>query len=184
MLELFFDSGPSLFKTELKKSKKKKDREMLLDLLNVWKQREIPLILEEGFEKKDEFTFIFKDTLFRVNFSIKAIIVNVQKKTCHSNEELDHFLLLLREYYQLDAMVDIIKDTNTLWYLKFAINNKNVDRIKEKLSNYSEFYNIYEKDDGLEVVVDIRTCVHHYSDRKVQNYLNLRKIFKLFSEVT
>ena len=172
----------TIFKKELKKSKKKDDRSLFMDLFKAWKQAKIPVLLENGHEKKDEFTFMLKNVAFRIKFSTGVIIVDVNNRTCHSDEELENYLHLLRAYYNLDSHVEFIKDTRTLWYMKFIFTGENVDRIKEKLPKYSHYYNMYEHEGGLEITIEVKTSVHDYSERKIQNYKNLRKIFKLFCE--
>ncbi len=173
-LEDFFN----MFKNDLKKSKKKNDKELFLDLLNSWNQREDTLFLENDHEKKEEFTFIYNDVIFRVKFPTDSIIVDVNHRVCQSDEELETYLHLLRAFYHLDSSVSFIKDTKSLWYVSFSFHESNVERMKEKLSRFCDYYNISENDDGFEVTIDIKTSAHEYTDRKIQNYRNLRKIFK------
>jgi len=176
------DDFLSLFKKELKKSKKKDVKGLFFDLVNVWKAQKVPLMFENEHEKKEEFTFMFNDAIFRINFPSNLMIVDVNNRISYSDKELEDYMHLLRRYYNLESSVEFMKDTKTLWYLNFTCKNKDLDRMKEKLARYSNYFNVHEKDNENEIVVGIKTSVHGYSDRKIQNYKNLRKIFKLFNE--
>ena len=179
---IYLEDFLNLFKKELGKTKEIDHRELFNKLLSIWKKDEIPLILEKNYEHKDDFTFLLKGRIFRISFPKTIIIVDVHKRVCHSDEELERYLEILSQMFNLTSMFELVKDTNTLWYLKFKSKTLNKKEIEEHLSKITENHNIFEADNKINVMIDLKTSVNKYSYRKNQNYKNLRKIFKLISE--
>ena len=179
---IYLEDFLELFKKELGKTKEKDNKKLFEKLLNIWKQNDIPLFLEKDYEKKDQFNFIYGNTIFRINFSIDIIIVDVNHRICHSDEELDNYLHILSSYYKLESIVKLIKDTKDLWYLKFKSKALDKKKIEESLSKISDYFNIFNDNGEINIVIDIKTSVHKYSHRKIQNYKKLRTIFEIISE--
>ena len=179
---IYLEDFLSLYPKELKKSKKKDEKSLFFDVLVAWKKEGFPIMLEKDYENKDEFSIIFKDTVYRIMLPIKAIIVDVNQRVCYTDDELESYIHLLCNYYELNPVVELIKDTKLLWYLKFSSKGNDLGRIKDKLEKYSYFFNIYEKENGNEILVDIKTSAYKFSERKRQNYQALRNMFKLFKE--
>ena len=179
---IYLEDFLELFKKELGKKMEKDNKKLFQKLLSIWEQNDIPLFLERNFEKQDQFNFIYGKTIFRINFPINIIIVDVNHRICHSDEELENYLDILSRYYKLESIIELIKDTNDLWYLKFKSKALDKTKIEEKLSKISDYFNIFKEDDEFNFIIEIKTSVHKYSHRKIQNYTKLRTIFQTISE--
>jgi len=179
---IYLEDFLELFKKELGKTKEKDNKLLFQKLLSIWKENDIPLFLEKNHEGRDQFNFIYGTTIFRINFPINIIIVDVNHRICHSDEELENYLDILSRYFNLESIIELIKDTSDLWYLKFKSKSLDKKRIEEKLSKISDYFNIFKEDDELNSVIEIKTSIHKYSHRKIQNYKKLRTIFEIISE--
>lgn len=177
-LEDFLD----MFKKKIKDFKKKDDRSKFMKLVASWKDDDIHVLLENKNERKEEFNFMYKDAVFRINFLKGIIIVDVNHRICHTDDEIENYLHLLRSFYRLESHVKFVKAKKTLWYIKYLHEGKNQQRINEKLAKRSNLYHVNVHEAGLEYTLEIKTSMHHYLERKIQNYSNLKKIFKLFRE--
>ncbi|NHI94838.1 MAG: hypothetical protein EAX96_20280 [Candidatus Lokiarchaeota archaeon] len=178
---LYLEEYLDFYKKELGKIKDKDYRKMFEKLINVWIKEKKTIILEEKYENKNQFTFIFNDTVYRMNFSKNIIIIDVNRRLCHSNEELENYLEILSRYYELKPNFELIKDTKTIWYLKFKFKTRSKIENEDFLSKFSDYYNLYEENDDTIIIVDLKTSFYGYSDRKIQNYKNLRKIFEIMN---
>lgn len=134
------------------------------------------------------FLFIADGILYSIDLTKEIVTVNALNKVIQAEQEFADIINLLGQFYNFK--VEIGEEITGWWYLKIAIpakKLKNINIIKElneKLQEFLEYTQFFEKDNIINFIIDLKTPLNgNWKNRKF-SIAKIKRIFEILYDLS
>jgi hypothetical protein len=134
------------------------------------------------------FLFISDGIIYSIDLKKEIVTINVLNKVLQEEQEFADIINLLGQFYNFK--VEIIEEIAGWWYLKIAVpakKLKNINIIKEineKLQEFLEYTQFFEKDNIINFIIDLKTPSNENWKNMKFSIAKIKRIFELLFDLS